>query len=362
MVRIWDVFAIPTGKRGGGRFGDRRAAGALFSLLAIGLLVIGIGMAGCSRSDKGAKLSKRVIPLGQPVPKGGGRYKLGDPYQIAGRWYRPREERDYDRQGIASWYGELFHGRYTANGEIYDMDRLTAAHPTLPMPSYAQVTNLRNGRSIVVRVNDRGPYAHNRIIDLSRRSAQVLGLYRDGTAPVRVRYLGEAPLNGDDSYERRILASQPWARLALAKAPKMYNREVAETLREDDPINLPERKPAAIVLASADTPAPPRPPRDEAPARLAAPTVTARVPPPGPIGPGGRLIFVQAGAFRQKENANVVRRQLHALGPVYVYPAEISGEMWYRVRLGPFRQDALADEALRKAVAAGVTGARIVRN
>ena len=110
--------------------------------------------------------------------------------------------------GRASWYGELFHGRRTANGEIYDMDRLSAAHPTLPLPVYAQVTNLKNGRTIVVRVNDRGPYANDRIIDLSRRSAEVLGFRRHGTATVRVKYLGRAPLSGDDSYEQRYLASQ----------------------------------------------------------------------------------------------------------------------------------------------------------
>ena len=116
--------------------------------------------------------------------------------------------------GTASWYGELFHGRRTANGEIYDMDRLSAASPTLPMPVYARVTNLENRRSIIVRVNDRGPYRSDRIIDLSRRSAEVLGFRGRGTAPVRVQYLARAPLNGDDSYERRYLASQGWAQFA----------------------------------------------------------------------------------------------------------------------------------------------------
>ncbi len=151
------------------------------------------------------------------MPKGGGRYSVGKPYQVAGGWYTPREDPSYDAVGRASWYGELFHGRYTANGEIYDMDRLTAAHPTLPLPVYARVTNLANGRAIVVRVNDRGPYASDRIMDLSRRSADALGFRKNGTAQVRVTYLGKAPLNGDDSYERRYLASQGWAQYATAK-------------------------------------------------------------------------------------------------------------------------------------------------
>ena len=183
----------------------------LLSLLLIGS--IGASLVACG-SGNGERLGERVIPLGQPVPKGGGRYVTGAAYRVDGVWYQPREDPTYDRVGTASWYGELFHGRRTANGEIYDMDRLSAASPTLPMPVYARVTNLENRRSIIVRVNDRGPYRSDRIIDLSRRSAEVLGFRGRGTAPVRVQYLARAPLNGDDSYERRYLASQGWAQFA----------------------------------------------------------------------------------------------------------------------------------------------------
>ena len=170
-----------------------------------------------------------MIPLGQPVPKGGGIYQIGKPYQVAGVWYTPREQPGYDQVGSASWYGELFHGRRTANGEIYDMDRLSAAHPTLPLPVYARVTNLNNGRTIVVRINDRGPYANDRIIDLSRRSAELLGFRNHGTATVRVKYLARAPLNGDDSYERKYLASQSWVQFAAkGKSPDLAVGSIAE--------------------------------------------------------------------------------------------------------------------------------------
>ena len=135
-----------------------------------------------------------VAKTEKPLRKGGGRYQIGKPYQIAGNWYRPKADPDYDRVGTASWYGRDFHGRLTANGEIYDMNSLTAAHPTMPLPSYARVTNLDNDRSVIVRVNDRGPFAHNRLIDLSHRAAQVLGLVRNGTGEVHVRYLGPAAL------------------------------------------------------------------------------------------------------------------------------------------------------------------------
>ena len=146
---------------------------------------------------------------GQVVPAGGG-YKLGSPYRIGNVWYVPHEEPNYDKTGTGSWYGADFHGRKTANGEIYNMNALTAAHPTLPIPSYVTVTNLANNRTILVRVNDRGPYAGGRVIDLSRAAAQALGYEAMGTASVRVRYAGRAPLNGDDSRERSYLASQLW--------------------------------------------------------------------------------------------------------------------------------------------------------
>ncbi|HKW55195.1 MAG TPA: septal ring lytic transglycosylase RlpA family protein, partial [Stellaceae bacterium] len=135
----------------------------------------------------------RADHTGAPPPasevQGLGMYKIGNPYQIAGVWYRPAEDFAYDETGIASWYGEDFHGKYTANGEIYDLNAMTAAHRTLPMPTVVQVTNLDNGRTVELRVNDRGPFARGRIIDVSRRAAQLLGFENQGTAKVRVRIM-----------------------------------------------------------------------------------------------------------------------------------------------------------------------------
>lgn len=193
-------------RRGGAR--GLAAAACVASLLAGGCDLRGSG-GGWREESK--RLGPRVVELGQPVPKGGGMYKVGAPYRLNGQLYVPQEIDSYDKEGIASWYGEMFHGRRTANGEIYDMEALTAAHPTLPLPSLARVTNLENGRSLVVRVNDRGPYARGRAIDLSWAVASLLQVRAAGTAPVRIQYLGPAPLNGDDSYERRVLARQRWA-------------------------------------------------------------------------------------------------------------------------------------------------------
>ncbi len=159
-------------------------------------------------SKWGVSASRRVAGHNERIEKGGGVYKVGAPYQVGGRWYNPREQPDYDRIGVASWYGSDFHGRHTANGEIFDMHALTAAHPTLPMPSYAYVTNLSNDRTILVRINDRGPYVGERMIDLSKASANALGLMSGGTGRVRVRYAGPAPLDGNDGRERQFLASR----------------------------------------------------------------------------------------------------------------------------------------------------------
>ncbi len=153
----------------------------------------------------GASASARVVEPGEPVPKGGGVYRVGKPYTIAGREYVPQEDVNYSATGMASWYGDDFHGRYTANGEIFDMNSISAAHPTLPLPSYVRVTNLANHRSIVVRVNDRGPYVGDRVIDLSVKSAQLLGFYGHGLAKVKVEYVGRAPLAGSD--DRKLMAT-----------------------------------------------------------------------------------------------------------------------------------------------------------
>ena len=164
-----------------------------------------------AEAEYGVKASPRVIQTAaassvpglkaKRLPRGGGRAQVGKPYKVKGKWYTPRLDPDYEASGTASWYGDAFHGRLTANGEIYDMNHLSAAHPTMPLPSYARVTNLKNGNSVIVRVNDRGPYAHNRLVDLSKRAAQLLDYTHSGTAQVKLEYVGPAPVNGaDDDY------------------------------------------------------------------------------------------------------------------------------------------------------------------
>jgi rare lipoprotein A len=185
----------------------RLLAGARLLALVAGALALANCSGGLGKIDPkyGVKASARVVEPGEPVPKGGGVYRVGKPYTVAGKTYVPEEDTNYKAEGLASWYGDDFHGRYTANGEIFDMNAISAAHPTMPLPSYARVTNLRNHKSIVVRVNDRGPYANNRIIDLSVKTAKLLGFYGQGLTKVKVEYVGRAPLAGSD--ETKLMAT-----------------------------------------------------------------------------------------------------------------------------------------------------------
>jgi rare lipoprotein A len=171
---------------------------------------------GAFSDPKYGRASPRVVADGESVPKGGGRFQVGRSYSVAGRRYTPREDPGYSSSGLASWYGEAFHGRKTANGEVYDRHALSAAHPTMPLPSYARVTNTANNRSIVVRVNDRGPFHANRLIDVSQKVAEVLQFRHIGTARVKVDYLRRAGLAGSDD---RILMSSLRTDGALAQLP-----------------------------------------------------------------------------------------------------------------------------------------------
>lgn len=171
----------------------------------------------------GVKGSPRVTTT-RAVRKGGGRYQIGKPYTIRGIKYYPKLDPNLRQTGLASWYGPNFHGRLTANGEVYDQYGLSAAHPTMPLPSYAKVTNLENGSSITVRVNDRGPFSKNRVIDLSARAAQLLGYTKQGVAKVKVEYAGKAPLHGLD--EKTLIASYNPGSVNQNTIPALPGREV----------------------------------------------------------------------------------------------------------------------------------------
>jgi peptidoglycan lytic transglycosylase len=213
------------------------------------IMAVGVSLASCSSgnvdSRYGVKSSTRVVAPGQPVPKGGGTYRVGNPYVIAGRTYVPQENPNYRAEGQASWYGADFQGRLTANGEVFDMSGVSAAHPTLPLPSYARVTNLENRRSVVVRVNDRGPYHDNRVIDVSVRAAKLLGFYDKGVAQVRVEYVGRASLNGSD--DTKLAES---LRIEESIAPLVRVAAIAPPTLPGHPVLTPPQAPPPIHTAA----------------------------------------------------------------------------------------------------------------
>src|SRR5271169_1868903 len=233
--------------------------------------------------------SPKVVADGQPVPRGGGQYLVGHPYSVAGHRYYPAEDPSYSAVGMASWYGAAFHGRRTANGEVYDMASLSAAHPTMPLPSYARVTNLGNGYSVIVRVNDRGPYHGGRVMDVSSRVAEVLDMKAMGTARVKVEYVGPAPMEGSD--DSQLLASlrtdgSP-ANLNGYQSPVLVAQAETQTIfsffsGRGGQQTAPPPQPVEVASRPAPAPAPepePEPVRvaavAEAPAAETAPTPEA---------------------------------------------------------------------------------------
>jgi rare lipoprotein A len=205
----------------------------------------------------GVSSSPRVVAFGDPVPKGGGTYRVGKPYTVGGRVYIPEEDINYREEGLASWYGDDFHGRLTANGEVFDMASLSAAHPTLPMPCYARVTNLSNGKSLIVRVNDRGPYHGNRLMDVSSRAAELLEFKGNGVARVRVEYVGRAPLEGSD--DRQLMATlrtgvpAPSPSLVRVASARPFVPEMSSSGRPiRGEVPMPEGRPYSLGNTSAD--------------------------------------------------------------------------------------------------------------
>jgi len=275
------------------------------------------------------------------APTPAGVYKVGSPYQIDGVWYYPGEQPDYDETGIASWYGPDFYGKYTANGELYDGSKLTAAHRTLPMPVNVRVTNLDNGKSIVVRVNDRGPYARGRIIDLSRKAAELLDVVQSGTARVRVTYLSRSDLGGGAPPPSE---TPPEIANALPAAPTGKIDSAALGIVPGAAIAPPVK---AIPLP---TPAP------------APPVQTASVEPTGqvdkvPVPPVTHL-YVQVGAFSKLENAQRLMKSVG--GDMHISALQRGGQTLYRVRTGPLASVQDADAALARITGTGSGDARIV--
>ncbi len=315
------------------------------------ILIVSAVLSGCAETQLVVHSAKRMV--GATDEKVAPKFKIGAPYQVAGVWYYPKEDYDYDETGIASWYGAKFHGRKTANGGIYDMNALTVAHRTLPMPSFVRVTNLDNGRSLVLEVNDRGPFARGRIIDISRRGAQLLGFQKQGTARVRVQILADR--------SRAIAARvKGQAQLARVGSPITVKR-LPKTKVKTEALALPQGATASPVSSRPVTGAPvarsPQPSVEAINSNVSSTATDGKI----QTGPASKTnIFVQAGAFGRYDNANRVRARLSTVGSVKVSPVLINGRDLYRVRVGPFTNVAAADKMLESVTQAGYPEARII--
>ena len=315
------------------------AKGLTFGVLLLGLLGI---LAGCAETELAVHNAKRFQT---PSENYGtiGRYKVGKPYQIANVWYYPRADYLYDETGIASWYGPGFHGRETANGEVYDQHAMTAAHRTLPMPSLVRVTNLENGRSVKVRVNDRGPYAHGRIIDLSKRAAELLGFVNQGTAKVRVQVL--------EMESRELALAAGAGEDVLGPRPPAVPVET---------VAVQELPPIGTTAAQAAPQTAPAAQASAAPERLRTATLSDEDPVVTQEIVRPTAIYVQAGAFSQVANAVRLRARLVSLGNVQIAKALVGDTDFYRVRLGPMANVDQADRTLELLLNNGYNDARVV--
>lgn len=412
---------------------SRKSDRCLARLAGLGMAALVFALGACSSGPDGRRIGS------QPPVQGG--YKVGVPYQIKGVWYYPKEDFKYDRTGIASWYGHPFHGRTSASGERYNMEAMTAAHKTLPMPSLVEVTNLENGRRLVLRVNDRGPFVSGRIIDVSRGAARKLGFKGSGIAKVRVRILEResrqmkqlalANMTGraralaarrqrQAATRAQVAARRPESRPVERRA---YTPNAATGARPIQPARTGSIKPATVAKAPIYR-APKVQPRVAAPntARNRSSIRVTELPPShatgspkratdgiyrpkivggshGAAGPGrvvGRRehsvrtkasvvraarpayrrpvarsrpangaelpgrIFVQAGAFRDRINANRMRNRLATFGSVRVVPVRVGGARYFRVRVGPVVNASQGNRLLARVVDAGYPRAQIV--
>lgn len=320
-------------------------------------VALAIFLSGCAETQflvSGAKRISGSTDLTEKRAGTEGNYKIGDPYKINGVWYYPKPDYDYNETGIASWYGSQFNGRSTANGETFDMNAISAAHRTLPLPSIVRVTNLSNGRSLKVRVNDRGPFAHGRIIDMSRRGAQLLGFKKAGTAKVRVEILPRESRQLAAAYNNSGVRGSE-IQVAAKPPPKAAPRVTVTS--------------TSLAPPPGATAAPPPTNNHKVVAVETAPERDVRVPLIAPVVDeavtlvpvaASQNIFVQAGAFTQFDNANRLRARLSLIGQAKIFQVRVIDRPLFRVRMGPLASVKAADRLLETVLQSGIKDARIV--
>jgi rare lipoprotein A len=277
-------------------------------------------------------------------------YRLGKPYKVNGVWYFPAENDRYDEIGYASWYGGEFHNKRTANGEIFDKNRLTGAHKTLPLPSIVRVTNIENSKSVILRVNDRGPFTSDRLIDVSEHAAKLLEFPDKGVTRVRVEILPE---------ESRVAVRQTSRKKEVDALLSEKKTQVVEKLSQ------PQGKDAIIIAETIpdETPSP-----EEAKETVnlfdtssVSPTEAVEPTPAVPV-VSGNPVYIQVGIFRKQENAENTVKKVSSIGPAKSWLSDVGGKVLYRVQVGPFNDMGEAQKALSQVKEQGLPDAYVMKN
>mgnify|MGYP003668854462 CR=1 FL=1 len=370
--------------------------GKTFAVLSVCAL-----LAGCSSIELASHYTKRLV-AGHGGTGSQGDFKVGSPYKVGGKWYRPREDYNLVQTGTASWYGPGFHGKRTANGEIFDQYAMTAAHKTLQMPAIIRVTNLENGRKVVLRVNDRGPFARGRILDVSKGAAQKLGFVNKGTARVRVEVLKSESLhaaaaakNGQPVRTVQYASAQPQrAPRRPAVQPHIRNTQVegyqVASMGRYSPVVKPQPVAKLVNDARMDLEYEPMGSGNsgDLPESLQRPVLTKRqieaqqhhdtrgqnlnTPPSwenntaaqAPVALGTTTavggIYVQAGAFGDAATAENVGKKLSHIAPVRISTVDVNARRFYRVRLGPLQSVDTARQVEQKVRQTMNTDTRVV--
>ncbi|MBT4890636.1 MAG: septal ring lytic transglycosylase RlpA family protein [Rhodospirillales bacterium] len=305
-------------------------------------------LSACAETQFLVHTAKRVNKEQADDTYGKGIYKIGNPYQIYDVWYYPEVNYDYDETGIASWYGPNFDGKKTANGEIYNMNDLTAAHKTLPLPSWVEVTNLDNGRKIKLRLNDRGPYAKGRIIDISRRGAQLLGFQDQGTAKVRVKILAQESRELAARMRGQATIQEVGSPITVDSLPKAsVNAESLDPPPGANVSNQPVTE-TQVVLTQPEPVA-----AQETTVQPSSNTVET-------VPFGNTSIFVQAASFTNYENALRAQAILSQVADTKITQVLVNGVDFYRVRIGPLSEVGQADALLEQAIGSGYPDSHII--
>lgn len=300
--------------------------------------------------------------------------KIGKPYQIYGRWYKPKYEPNYDETGMASWYGPGFHGKKTANGEVYDQHGLTAAHRTLPLPSIVRVTNLENGRTELIRVNDRGPFAKNRIIDLSKASADRLGVIGNGTARVRVQFMDQQTQQYVSTSSQKgmqyamnelrdVVPAQASAIEDLRTKPQFYVMKVPSgQTPPPDAVMVSEQEAQKYPTKNIFDEAESLTAKEETTTNPSALELTKAGQGKLLTAPSAGGYYVQAGTFGVEDNAKRLATRIEREYNAKIV-RRVSGEKpFYRVMIGPYAEHGHAKNTLSKLNSIGVADAKITKD